>query len=130
MSASDCPYCGQALSFHKLGCPQYGQTLYAGGHRAARTSGDYRRGKKVKEVHLRSPRVKKSLEHTPKGTGEARLPFLCPVCGHRWEEVLSLPMEMTAYLARIGASTICPECGNNSKARDKAVVIGREAPHA
>ena len=49
--------------------------------------------------------------------------LLCQACGHRWTWEHELPIAATAWIARLKAQTICPACGNRSRAKAKRVVF-------
>lgn len=47
----------------------------------------------------------------------------CLACGHEWYWNPGMGMEMGAFIARMRAESICPHCGNHSKARSKSIVL-------
>ena len=50
----------------------------------------------------------------------------CQVCEHEWDFPWERGMLLDAFLARIKAYRICPACGNESRARKKAILIVSE----
>ena len=46
---------------------------------------------------------------TTRGKNEVAL--RCEVCGHKWLETITLPMDLDAAAARFKAWAICPNCG-------------------
>ena len=47
----------------------------------------------------------------------------CQVCQHEWDFPWERGMLLDACLARMKAHSICPRCGNKSRARKKAIVM-------
>jgi len=41
---------------------------------------------------------------------EYRIPFQCKKCNHEWDEVVTLPMPVEAFLARGKGWRVCPNC--------------------
>jgi predicted nucleic-acid-binding Zn-ribbon protein len=51
----------------------------------------------------------------------------CPKCKLRWKETPELPMTMDAFLARLKAFGVCPDCGNK---KDVVLLTGKDFKEA
>ena len=47
----------------------------------------------------------------------------CQVCQHEWDLPWEKGMLVSAFLARRKGNSVCPRCGNKSRARTEAIVM-------